>query len=361
MTLTKKIKHKAHLLGFELVGVAPVEPVPELSFYKEWIEAGYAGKMEYLARNPDKRTDVREVVAEAKSVVVCALIYHTRHPLSTEQNDPGRGWISRYAWGDDYHNVIQEKLYELIDFIKAESPDEVISRLYVDTGPVVDRVFAKYAGIGWFGKNTCIINQQKGSWFFLGEIITNLELDYDSTVPDRCGTCNRCIEACPTDAILEPYVLDSRLCISYLTIELRDEIPVELREPMGNHIFGCDICQDVCPWNHRAAATDKPAFQPREGLLNPDLEEIAKLSIEEFREKFRQSPVKRAKYAGFLRNVAVAMGNSGNSKFLSVLEELSEHEEPLVSGHAKWAVEKIHGVEENNLLANTQREESLST
>ena len=361
MTLTEKIKQKAQLLGFELVGVAPVEPVPELSFYKEWVEAGYAGKMEYLARDPDKRTNVREVVTEAKSVVVCAMIYHASHPLSIEQNDPSRGWISRYAWGDDYHDVIQKKLFQLINFIKEESSEEVINRLYVDTGPVVDRVFAKYAGIGWFGKNTCIINQQKGSWFFLGEIITNLDLDYDSTVPDRCGSCNRCIEACPTDAILEPYVLDSRLCISYLTIELRDQIPLELREPLGNHIFGCDICQDVCPWNRRAAVTEEPVFQPREGLLNPDLDEIAGLSIEEFREKFRKSPIKRAKYAGFLRNVAVAMGNSSDSKFLPVLEELSEHQESLVKEHAKWAIEQIQGIEKNNFLAKAQMEKSLCT
>lgn len=357
--ITEKIKHKAQQLGFDLVGVAPVEPIPELSFYKEWIDAGYAGKMEYLSRNVEQRTDVSEVVSEARSVIVCAMVYHTSHPLSTECKDSRRGWVSRYAWGDDYHNIIQKKLIELSDFIKTESKQEVVSRLYVDTGPVVDRVYAKYAGIGWFGKNTCIIDQQKGSWFFLGEIITNLELETDMPVPDRCGTCNRCMEACPTDAILEPYVLDARLCISYLTIELRDEIPLELREQMGNHIFGCDICQDVCPWNRETAVTEEPAFQPREDLFNPGLQEVAQLSTEEFGEKFRKSPVKRAKRTRFLRNVAVAMGNSGDSNFLPVLEDLIESEEPLVSKHAKWATDNIQNKIEKDMSSDKKLQEII--
>ncbi|HEX9654358.1 MAG TPA: tRNA epoxyqueuosine(34) reductase QueG, partial [bacterium] len=278
--MTEKIKRRAQELGFDLVGVTPLEPVPELSFYKDWIAAGYAGKMEYLKRNVDKRTGKTEIFAEAKSVIACAMVYNTDHPLSTEVHDTGRGWISRYAWGDDYHEVLENKFFELLDFMKSESTDEVIARVYVDTGPLVDRVYAKYAGIGWFGKNTCIINQKKGSWFFLGEIITNLDLEYDAPVPDRCGTCNRCIEACPTAAIVEPYVLDARKCISYLTIELREEISLELRDGVGQHIFGCDICQDVCPWNRKATTTGAPEFQPRQGLFHPGLVELAKLSAE---------------------------------------------------------------------------------
>ena len=342
MSLTANIKQKAVELGFELVGVAPVEPVPELSFYKDWIEAGYAGKMQYLERNIEKRDDVTKVVPDAKSVIVCGKIYHTPHPISTEQKDRARGWISRYAWGDDYHDVIKKKLFDLVDFIKEESPEEFVNRLYVDTGPVVDRVFAKYAGIGWFGKNTCIINQKLGSWFFIGEIITSLELDYDTASPDRCGSCNRCIEACPTDAILEPYVLDARLCISYLTIELRDEIPTEQRDGIGNHLFGCDICQDVCPWNRKAATTDALEFQPRDGLLNPDLVEFANMDLESFREKFKKSPIKRSKYRGFMRNVAVAMGNSEDKQFLPSLRKLAENDDPLVAEHAQWAIDKIN-------------------
>ena len=342
MSLTAAIKSKANALGFELVGVAPAGPVPELAFYKEWIEAGYSGSMSYLERNADKRQDVTQVVPEAKSVIACGKIYHTPHALSTECPAPERGWISRYGWGDDYHDVLRNRLFELSDFIDAESAEPVTSRLYVDTGPVVDRVFAKYAGIGWFGKNTCIINQQHGSWFFLGEIITSLDLETDSPAPDRCGTCTRCIDACPTEAILEPYVLDARRCISYLTIELKEEIPVELRDGIGNHVFGCDICQDVCPWNGKATDTREPALQPKDGLVNPDLEWLAGLSEDSFRELFRRSPVRRSKYRGLMRNVAVALGNSGSKRFLPLLEKMANSEAPLIAEHAKWAIAKLN-------------------
>jgi len=342
MSLTQRIKQKAQNLGFELVGVAPVAPVPELAFYRDWIEAGYAGRMHYLERSADKKQDLRRVVPEAQSVIVCGKIYHTQHPLSIERQGKDNGWISRYSWGNDYHEALQEKLFELVDFLKSESEDEVITRTYVDTGPVIDRVTAKYAGMGWFGKNTCLINQNLGSWFFIGEIITSLRLEYDTPAPDRCGTCNRCIDACPTDAILEPYVLDSRLCISYLTIELRGNIPVALREGIGNHVFGCDICQDVCPWNRKAPTTNDSAFLPREGLVSPDLKALASMSVEQFREKFKGSPIKRTKYAGFLRNVVVAMGNSGDPKFLPTLNEFRHNEDPVIADHAEWAREKIN-------------------
>lgn len=341
MSLTDAIKRKAQALEFELVGVAPVSPVPELSFYMDWLEAGYAGKMGYLERNAEKKSDLSQVVPEARSIVVCAKVYHSRQQLSIECGDSDRGWISRYAWGDDYHSLLSKKLFELAEFINQESRESVRSRVYVDTGPVIDRVFAKYAGIGWFGKNTCIINQQMGSWFFLGEIITNLELEVDSPPPDRCGTCMRCIEACPTDAILEPYVLDARKCISYLTIELKEGVPVELREGIGNHVFGCDICQDVCPWNHRAAATDETAFQPREKLVNPSLEQLAQLTEDDFREKFRRSPIKRSKYRGLMRNVAVAVGNSKNMKLLPVAARLAQSEDALIAEHGQWALNML--------------------
>ena len=344
MSLTEQVKRKALELGFDLVGVAPFEPVPELNFYKEWIEAGYAGKMGYLERNADKRCVPHNLEPEAKSVIVCAAVYHTRQPLSTEIREPRRGWISRYAWGDDYHDVLKARLDRLVDFLAEASAEPVRTRVYVDTGPILERVYAKYAGIGWFGKNTCIINQQKGSWLFLAEVVTSLELAYDAPPPDRCGTCNRCLEACPTGAILEPYVLDARRCISYLTIELRDAIPAELRPLMGNHVFGCDICQDVCPWNRKAPTTDAPAFQPRPGLVAPDLRELAELSEETFRARFRKSPVKRSKYAGFLRNVAVALGNTRDPEVLPTLERLARHENPLVAEHAQWAVEEIQRV-----------------
>lgn len=352
MSLTQCIKKKALEIGFDLVGIAPVEPVPELAFYIDWIQAGYAGKMEYMKRHPEKRTHITEVVPAAKSVIACALNYHTDHPLSTEQRDQSRGWISRYGWGDDYHDILQQKLSDLSAFIKTTSDEEPITRFYVDTGPVVDRVYAKYAGIGWFGKNTCIINQQKGSWLFLGEIITSVELEYDTPPPDRCGTCNRCIEACPTDAILEPYVLDSRKCISYLTIELRDEIPVELRADIGNHIFGCDICQDVCPWNRKAPKSTEESFQPRPGLFNPQLDALVGLSQEAFSETFRKNPVKRTKRRGLLRNIAVAMGNSEEPHFIPILKEMARNDDPLVSEHASWALDKLQRKELKNIEHN---------
>lgn len=341
MSLSRQIKKHAKELGFELVGIAPVQAMPELNFYKDWIEAGYAGEMTYLERNVEKKLAITQVVPEAKSVVVCAKIYHTDHPLSITEKDPARGWISRYSWGDDYHDLIKKQLFELSEFIEKASPQPFYSRAYTDTGPIVDRIYAKYAGIGWFGKNTCIINQQIGSWFFLGEVITNLELEYDEPAPDRCGTCTRCIEACPTDAILEPYILDATKCISYLTIELKNDIPVELREGIGNHVFGCDICQDVCPWNSKAVTTEDSSYQPRAGLVNPDLEEMINLSPDEFSLKFRKSPIKRSKYKGFMRNVLIAIGNSAQTKFLPILERLRTSEEPLIARHARWAFNKI--------------------
>jgi epoxyqueuosine reductase len=217
------------------------------------------------------------------------------------------------------------------------SPPALTTRSYVDTGPVVERVFAKYAGVGWIGKNTCIINQKKGSWLFLGVILTSLELAPDLPAPDRCGTCTRCIDACPTDAILAPYQLDSNKCISYLTIEKRGSIQEDLRSGMGRHIFGCDICQDVCPWNRKAPASTAPEFDPRPGLVNPALAWLAEMSVEEFREIFRGSPIRRTKRSGLRRNAAIAMGNSGNREFLPLLDQLMSDEDESVSESARWA------------------------
>jgi epoxyqueuosine reductase len=222
-----------------------------------------------------------------------------------------------------------------------ESEPKLITRSYVDTGPIVERVFAKYAGVGWIGKNTCIINQQIGSWLFLGVILTSLELTPDVPAPDRCGTCTRCIEACPTDAILAPYQLDANRCISYLTIEKRGSIPEEMRAGMGRHVFGCDICQDVCPWNRKAPATTAPEFSPREGLVNPALDWLAEMSADEFQETFRGSPIRRAKRSGIRRNAVIAMGNSGNRRFLPLLETLVLDEDESVADSAYWAIERL--------------------
>jgi epoxyqueuosine reductase len=351
-SLTNSIKSKALEVGFDLVGISPVGPFPENQFYKEWLARGFAGEMKYMGREPEKRENILNVLPEARSVIACGLNYNTDYPYSTEEDDKSGGWISRYAWGDDYHEIVKDKLTVLQDFIRGIVSQEVKSRLYVDTGPVLDRVYGKYSGIGWYGKNTCLINQEIGSWIFIGEIITNLELDYDSPVPDRCGTCRMCIDACPTGALLEPYVLDSRLCISYLTIEQRGRIPVELREKLGNNIYGCDICQDVCPWNRKAEITNDSSFQPRGGLYNPDLSSFSNLSEEEFRRIFKGSPIKRAKRNGLLRNVMIAMGNSRNKDFIPYLKEYLKDDDPLVRTHAAWALWRLEGEDSYGTLMN---------
>ncbi len=354
--LTNSIKNRALSL-FDLVGVSPVGPFPENQFYKEWLAKGHAANMNYMGKNPEKREDIKSFIPRARSVISCALNYNTDRPYSTENVDKKRGWIARYAWGDDYHEEIKERLNTLRQYIETITPEEPQMRLYVDTGPVLERNYAKYAGIGWVGKNTCLINQEIGSWILIGEIITSLELEYDSPAPERCGTCTKCIDECPTDAIIEPYELDSRLCISYLTIELKDKIPVELREAIGNQVFGCDICQDVCPWNRKAETTADTMFQPREGLYNPELSTLAGLDVEEFRALFKGSPIKRTKRRGLLRNAVVAIGNSGESEFIPVLQGALMDEEPLVRAHAVWALYKIQGAGALNALLEHKKNE----
>lgn len=341
ISLTNRLKSYARELGCELVGVAPVAQFKELDFYPKWLQDGHAGTMQYLERQLPARLDPRQILPEAQSVIVIGVVYHTAQPLSTEMTDSRRGWISRYAWGDDYHDILREKLSRLHTFLEQEVGSNYKGRYYVDTGPVLDRVFAKYAGLGWFGKNTNLINQRLGSWFFIGELITNLVLEFDAPPPDRCGTCQRCLEACPTDAFVTPYVLDARRCISYLTIELRDEIPKTLRGQMGQHVFGCDICQDVCPWNRKAVVTENPAFLPRPHLMAPPLDELAALDEQAFREKFRGSPVKRTKWRGFIRNVLVAIGNSGVREYLAIVAKFLQHPDALLQNHARWAYEKL--------------------
>src|SRR5579871_1112397 len=289
MTIT--VKQASIGAGFDLAGIAPVreEDMPELSAFPQWVEAGHAGEMKYLEKRTEdgqlRRAALKNAAPWARSVIVCALNYNARGPYSTKVHDPERGWISRYAWGNkDYHDSLLARLKLVEAAIKELAAGEnldVETRCYVDTGPIVERVYAKYAGIGWIGKNTCVINQKLGSWIFLGVILTSLELEPDMPAPDRCGSCTRCIEACPTDAITAPYELDATKCISYPTIEKRGEIPDELRGEMGRHVFGCDICQDVCPWNRKAPVTRAEEFQPRPGLVNPALESLAQMTAEE--------------------------------------------------------------------------------
>src|SRR6476659_5760608 len=294
--IAQAAKRAATQAGFDLAGVAPVrrEDLPELGAFIEWVDAGRAGEMKYLESRTEtgelRRTSATNAAPWVRSMIVCALNYSADRPYSVAANDPERGWISRYAWGTkDYHDALLPRLRQVEAVIKQVATGqnlEIETRSYVDTGPILERVYAKYAGIGWIGKNTCIINQKLGSWLFLGVILTSLELPADTAAADRCGSCTRCIEACPTTAIVAPRTLDARLCIAYLTIEKRGSVPEELRENIGHHVFGCDICQDVCPWNNKAGnapPTSLVEFQAREGLFRPDLQRLADMDEEAYR------------------------------------------------------------------------------
>ena len=362
---TSWICEQARGVGFDLCGVAPAEVFPELGQVATWLERGLAGEMNYL--HDERRVDPRSALDGARSVIVVALNYNAPQPYSTEQaavhdEDSPRGWISRYAWGDDYHEVLREKLNALVARMHAHWPEPFDARAYVDTGPVIERVAAKYAGLGWLAKNTCMINEQLGSWLFLGVILTTLELEPSLTAgeapaADLCGNCTLCLDACPTQAFAAPYVLDARRCISYLTIELRGAIPEELRPKLGNAVIGCDICQDVCPWNRKSPVTQLVAFQPRRietqsengaTLLAPELEWLAALSQEEFSRIFRGSAVKRAKWRGLVRNACVALGNSciarqseAHTRVVALLERLVAADDSLLAEHARWALQRL--------------------
>ena len=343
-TLTQQIQAHANELGFELVGVTPAAHSETIARYREWIKNGYAGKMHYLEKHLSLKTDVRQLLAEAKSVISLAMNYYTLDPPKALAQDPGRGQISRYAWGDDYHELIRERLLELVTFIKQTAESELKTRVCVDTAPIIEREYAQKAGIGWIGKNTNLIHWRSGSWYFLAEVLVNIALESDTPeLRGSCGTCTRCIEACPTDAIVEPNVLDSRLCISYLTIELKESIPKVLRPEIGNWIFGCDICQEVCPWNSKAVSTTEPGFQPRDGNFAPKLLSLVGMTQEAFSRRFKGSPIKRAKRKGFLRNVLVAIGNWGSQRAVPALKDALADEEPLVRNHAAWALGRIGG------------------
>ncbi len=344
MTLTQKIQARAHELGFELVGITPAERSETIQRYRVWIENGYAGKMDYLKKHMLLKEEPRRLFAEARSIISLAINYYTGELPEKMVRDAGRGQISRYAWGDDYHDVIRERLLHLVAFIKRTAGAETETRICVDTAPILEREYAQKAGLGWLGKNTNLIHWRSGSWYFLAEVIINVELHATTgAVRGSCGTCTRCIEACPTDAILEPNVLDSRRCISYLTIELKGSIPKEFRPKMGNLIFGCDICQEVCPWNNKAVTTTEPGFQPREENRAPTLLSLINMSKTGFNKRFKGSPIKRAKRRGFLRNVLVAIGNWGTRTALPALKIALTDDEALIRSHAAWAIGNIGG------------------
>jgi len=446
MTLGLAVKQRAIEIGFDLVGISHLSAWQDLEFSRRWVERGYGGEMRYLA-NP-QRDDPLRLLPSAKSVVCVGLVYNAPLPYFTEvageevrrqeagvrgkvdsrqstvdrgfgQTSPDdghppvssfqfpvspagarpRAWISRYAWGRDYHEIMRAKLERLRKAIEELAPG-VETRVYVDTGPIVERAFARLSGIGWLGKNTCLIDEAKGSWFFLGVVLTSLALEPDLPAPDRCGSCTACLEACPTGALVEPYVMDASRCISYFTIELKGSIPEAFRAKIGAHVFGCDICQDVCPWNGKGrsqesvdrsqnendqpsaalgiqrrsvATTNLTEFHPLQiqdqraagqrgqvttddgprthgrvssfqfpvSLFNPPLEALASLTEDDFRRLFAHSPIKRAKCRGWLRNLSVAMGNSGDLRFVPWLERLAQHDDPVLREHAAWALKRV--------------------
>jgi epoxyqueuosine reductase len=349
-SISEQIKQRASEHGFDLAGIAGVEAAPELGQFKPWIESGRHGEMNYLAARNERGELKREALANAapwaRSVIVCAMNYNPDAPYSTHAGSTREGWIARYAWSEtDYHDVVLARLRKLESDVAqlaaghAEKP--FCSWCYVDTGPIVERVFAKYAGIGWIGKNTCILNEKLGSWLFLGVILTNLSLQPDLPSANRCGSCTRCLDACPTNAFVGPHELDATRCISYLTIEKRGAIPEDLREPMGRHVFGCDICQDVCPWNRKAPTLALEELQPKPARINPALDWLAAMDAEKFREVFRRSPVKRTKLGGLKRNVAIAIGNSGDASLLGSAKRLANDEDPIVAEHGQWALQHL--------------------
>jgi len=339
--LAAAVKGLALGVGFSSVGISRAEALPG-GFLQDWLRRGFHGRMEYLARAPEMRLDPRVLFPPAKTVLSLTWDYSSRE----EPAVPGNGVVSRYARGRDYHLVLREKLEELLAWIQILEP-AAQGRCVVDSAPVMEKAWAARSGLGWIGKHTNLISQQRGSWFFLGELLLNLELTPDKAVPDRCGNCTRCIEACPTGAIVAPHVLDARKCISYLTIELKGPMPVELREGVGSLVFGCDICQEVCPWNERAARVRFGSKPPPEDGAAPagegrwSLAELSRLTPTEFSSRFSGSPVKRAKWVGLLRNVATAMGNQRTPEFHDDLVRLAEVDDPVVSEHAEWALNRL--------------------
>jgi epoxyqueuosine reductase len=383
---TEWICRQARGAGFDLCGIAPVAMATtqarekevldgtfeELAHLPEWLARGYAGEMNYLSDS--RRGDPRRVLDGARSLIVVGLNYNSSLPYSTELpvsrgGDAPRGWISRYAWGDDYHEVLREKLEVVVANMRGQFTERFEARAYVDTGPVIERVAAKYAGLGWLAKNTCLINEKMGSWLFLGVIVTTLDLAPsipagEPPAPDLCGNCRLCLDACPTQAFPAPYVLDATRCISYLTIELRGAIPEDLLASMGRAVIGCDICQDVCPWNRKSPVTPLADFQPRhlasrgelgdgkheESLFAPELETLASLTQEEFSSVFRGSAVKRAKWHGMVRNACVALGNceidrnsAAHKRVVGLLKRLAGGDDALIAEHARWAIARLNG------------------
>ena len=338
------IKSQAAALGFDLCGVAPATDHPELPFMQTWLDKGYGGDMAYLARTSARRSDARKVLPSARTVISLGTVYNTDRPYSTETHDPTIADVSRYAWGTDYHAVIGSRTRELLEWMEEANPDPFEGKVYVDTGPVQERVYAQYAGLGWIGKNTCVINPELGSWVFLSEILCSLPLETDAPALDQCGTCTLCLEACPTDAIVEPWVLDATRCLSYLSIEVKKTLPEEHRESLGSHIYGCDICQDVCPWNAQAARSDDDCWQPQAALDQPSLIDLWRQPDHLLLPVIQRSPMSHTGLRNVRRNIAVALGNSGDPDAADALTDVPDGDlrsDPLVVEHREWARRRL--------------------
>jgi epoxyqueuosine reductase len=373
--------------GFDTAGVAPVDAAEsgdsaaqlDAERFAAWVAAGRAGEMEYLKRRDEQgvllRSGVQVAMPWARSVIVCALNYNASGPLSIDSAPSGTGWIARYAWSGqhagpdsntttaellatDYHDQLLGRLRRVEAAVRERFPCE--TRCYVDTGPLVERTMAAKAGVGWIGKNTCVINQELGSWLLLGVVVTSIPVAAGAELQitaDRCGSCTRCIDACPTDALVAPYQMDASRCIAYLTIEKKGVIAEELREPMGRQVFGCDICQDVCPWNRRAPVAVKEGMLARPQMVNPALDWLAGMDAAEFKRWFKGSPVERTRRKRLLRNVAIAMGNSGERRFIVQLEAWASAEDPVLAEAAEWATNRLHRLEAEHNEAATDEDE----
>ena len=342
--LKQRLVSFAREIGFDSCRVAACGSAPHAEAFRNWLDEDGHGEMGYMERSEEKRCDPKKVLPDARSIVVLAKNYFQGGAVHRNTATAKTGRIARYAWGDDYHDLIERGLDKIDEFLREFGGQQ---KCYVDTGPVLERDHAAEAGIGWHGKSTMLIDEQLGTWFFLAEVLTTLELPPDEPVPDRCGTCERCIKACPTGAITAPHRLDARRCISYLTIELKGSIPLELRPLIGNRIFGCDDCLDACPWNRFAQVSREAAFSARPSTVGMPLRDYLSLSDDEFRVLFRNSPIKRIKRRGFLRNVCIALGNVGDLSDLAALERATADSERLIAEHAKWAIHQIrsrHGI-----------------
>jgi epoxyqueuosine reductase len=338
--LKKSIKDKARQLGFVLAGVTTPDPPPHYITFENWLAQNHHGSMNYLAteRSCTRRANPKQILPECRSILVLATPYNPPSPSITLNRVEAEAKVASYARGADYHDILPARMNELVQFIEEQVGGPIKNRWYTDTGPILERDLAQRAGIGWIGKNTCLINPTQGSYFFLSEIFLDLALEPDPPfITDHCGTCTRCIQACPTKCILPNRTLDARQCISYLTIELKDDIPVELREKIGDWVFGCDICQMVCPWNRFAPEGD-PAFDHR---LPPPFPEDLTLTPQAFNARFKRTPIQRARRRGYLRNLAVALGNTGDMQVLPVLQNALNDDEPMIREHAEWAINQI--------------------